>query len=566
MDLLTRSSLLAQLGAWRASWALRQTRFGPRVEGNPRFMSARDAADLVPDGAVVMTSGLGGNALPSLLYAGLREAFEETGHPRDLTLVATGGTGARGLAPGTLEDVAVEGLCTRFIAGHLETYRAVLALADAGALELQCLPQGTLALLVEAQGRGERSLASRVGVGTFMDPRRGRGTPVIDPRAPQLVTVDGDQLRYRLPPVDVALFNLPAADRDGNLYARNAAVIAEAREAARAARRNGGVVIANVGLLVEPGRDEVFLAAGEVDAIVLHPATEQTLSVPHRHHWPVLVPGAAAAAAEDGLARLQFMSWVMGATPRRSEVDGGVARLAAWVLARHGHPGMSVNVGVGLPEEVCRVLHEAGLASQLELFTEGGVVGGVPAPGPFFGAAVCPTAVLSSAEVFRRCRAGLDATVLGFVQVDGAGDVNASRRGPGAAGYVGPGGSMDLAAAASTIVFVGSWLAHGRARVRRGELVLGRGGAPKLVEAVDEVTFSAAEALRAGKRVFYCTTAGAFQLTRRGLELLCLMPGIDLRRDLLDRTRAPIVLPASGEVPVVDRAVLTGAGFRLGFG
>lgn len=558
MDLLTQSALLAHLGIWRATWPLRQTRYGPRVEGSARFTTARAAADLIPDGAVVMTSGLGGNARPAILYGGIREAFEETGHPRGLTFVATGGTGARGRAPGTLDDVALEGLCTRFFAGHLETYRAMLALADAGGVELQCIPQGTLALLVEAQGLGVASIATRVGVGTFVDPRCGRGTPVVDPRAPQYVAVDGDRLRFHLPPVDVALFNLPAADRDGNLYATDAALLAESREAARAARRNGGTVIANVGLLVERGYDDVFLPGDMVDAIVLHPATEQTASVPYRNRWPMFTPHGDVSV-EEGWDRLRFLNRVMGVTPRRGPAEEVLGRLAAWALARHGHAGMSVAVGVGVPELACRALHDGGLADDLALFTEGGVIGGLPAPGAFFGAAIAPLGMVSSAEVFRRCADGLDATLLGFLQVDAAGNVNSSRRGPGAAGCVGPGGSMELAAAARTILFVGSWRTRPRLR-------LGRRGAPKFVAAVDEITFRGDEALRAGKTVLYCTDVGVFMLTARGMELVYRMPGVDVRDDVIAATPMRVVLPPSGRVPLVDEAVVTGRGFGLRLG
>ncbi len=562
MDVLTRSRLLAHLAAWRATWSLPRTgrRFG--VPGNPRFMSAREAVALVEDGSVVMTSGLGGNARASIVYAAIRESFERTGHPRDLTFVAAGGTGARGKAPGTLEDVALEGLCTRFFAGHLETYRAILRLADAGKLELQCLPQGAIALLVDAQARGRTSISARVGVGTFMDPRVGRGSPVVDAKAPQYVAAHGRGLRYSLPPVNVAVFNVPAADRDGNLYATNASLLAEAREAARAARRNGGVVIANVGVMVERERGKAFLPASDVDAIVHHPDTEQTVSVPHRHHWAMLTARSDVPIAE-GAARLRFLNGVMRVTPHRRAIDDALARLAASALVAHGRPGMEVAVGVGLPEEVARAVHEAGLGERVVLFTEGGVIGGLPAPGVFFGAAISPRRLVSSAALFQRCRQPIDAAVLGFLEVDGAGNVNSSRRGPGAAGCVGPGGSMELASAARTILFVGSWTAPSRTVLRRGRVAVARGGSPKFVERVGEITFRGDDALRAGKAVLYCTDVGAFRLTRRGMEITCLLPGVDLRRDVLERSPMRIVLPASGEVPVVDEAVVTGRGFAL---
>jgi propionate CoA-transferase len=103
----------------------------------------------------------------------------------------------------------------------------------------------------------------------------------------QLVTVEGDRLRYRIPPLDVAIFNAPAADRHGNIYVRNCAMIGETAEMARAAKRNHGRVIANVGLVVDEGYDRIYLPADLVDAVVYHPDTEQAV-IFHRWHWPAL--------------------------------------------------------------------------------------------------------------------------------------------------------------------------------------------------------------------------------------------------------------------------------------
>jgi propionate CoA-transferase len=564
MNVWTEVRLAAHVARWVLTWGRRDTttRHGPG--DNPKFLSPLEAARLIPDGAVVMSSGLGGNARPSILYWAIREAFQRGGHPRDLTCMSVGGIGGRGRAPGTYEELALPGLCRRFCAGHLETFKAMLKLADAGELELQCLPQGVMALLLDAQGGGEDTLTLPAGVGTFMDPRVGRGSPVLDPHAEQWVAADGAALRYTMPKVDVAIFNLPAADPDGNLYARHAAMLAECGEAARAARRNGGKVICTVGMLVSRAPKEIFLRAEEVDAIVLYPGTEQSASVPHRKHWPLFTT-ESDVAPEEGLARLKFFNRLLGITPRRDEVDDALARLAARIVAAHGHRGMRVNIGVGLPEEVCRLMHEGGLTRDITLFTESGVVGGLPAPGVFFGAAVCPERMVGSAQIFKDCHAKLDLTVLGILEADSEGNVNLSRRGDRAVDQVGPGGALDLTCAARVVVFVGGWMSGGRIALADGRLRIAERGTPKFVDRVSEITFSGREALKAGKRVFYCTNVGAFRLTERGMELIHVMPGVDVRRDVIEGCPMKVVLPASGEVPTVDAAVATGVGFEARF-
>jgi propionate CoA-transferase len=158
--------------------------------------------------------------------------------------------------------------------------------------------------------------------------------------------------------------------------------------------------------------------------------------------------------------------------------------------------------------------------------------------------------------VFAQCYARLAATCLGALQVDSAGNVNASRRGPGVRDFVGPGGFIDLTTAARTIVFVCAWMARGTVTVDDTGLHLGTTGTPKFVEQVDEVTFNGARALAAGKRVYYATHVGLFRLTRRGMTLVRIMPGIDLRRDVLARTPMRIVLPGTRRVPVLSRALV----------
>ena len=210
-----------------------------------------------------------------MMYWCIRAVYQETGHPEDLTVVSIGGQGARGRAPGSLEELGVPGLCTRFFTGHMETFKSILRLGDAGQAELQCIPQGVMAYLIDGQARGEESLLTSTGVGTVIDPRVGRGTALTPPNAEQWVQVEGDQLRYRLPKINVAIFNLPAADREGNIYVKNAALVGESLEIAKAARKNGGIVIANVGLVVDNGYDKVFLPADEVDAVVAYRGTMQ---------------------------------------------------------------------------------------------------------------------------------------------------------------------------------------------------------------------------------------------------------------------------------------------------
>jgi propionate CoA-transferase len=237
--------------------------------------------------------------------------------------------------------------------------------------------------------------------------------------------------------------------------------------------------------------------------------------------------------------------------------------LRARSLLENVSRGATVAIGAGHPEEVGRVIYECGRLDDVTFLVEGGAIGGLPAPGAYFGAAFSPRRIVSTSQLFKRCADGLDAACLGALEVDADGNVNVSRRGPRVRNYAGPGGFVDFTALAQTIIFVSGWMRGGELAVEDGAMRVRKRGTPKFVERVAEVTFSARQAVRAGKTVRYVTPVGTFRLTPRGLELTGVMPGIDVRKDVLEATPMRIRLPASGQPELLPRSVVTGDGFVL---
>jgi propionate CoA-transferase len=86
-------------------------------------------------------------------------------------------------------------------------------------------------------------------------------------------------------------------------------------------------------------------------------------------------------------------------------------------------------------------------------------------------------------------------------------------------------------------VFTGTFVAGAlELETRDGSLRIVRDGdTRKFVERVEHVTFSGDVARRSGKPVLYVTERCVFRLTRDGLELAEIAPGIDLERDILAR-------------------------------
>ena len=210
------------------------------------------------------------------------------------------------------------------------------------------------------------------------------------------------------------------------------------------------------------------------------------------------------------------------------------------------------------------MLYESGLYKEITFTTEGGAYGGLPAAGVYFGAAISPQRLLRTAEMFHLYKDKLETTVLGFLQVDSEGNVNVSHRGPKMINFVGPGGFTYIVEYAKTIIFVGNLMDKAQYNLKGGRVSIKKPGTPKFVDKVDKITFNAQEALKAGKLVLYVTTVGVFKLTEDGLELIQLMPGIDIKKDILKTSSARFVIPKRS-VPNVAPEIVSGNGFELKF-
>ena len=555
-------SAAAQLIAFRLTWDKRDTSYVPSGIDNPKIMSARQAVANIGDRQCVINSGIAANARCSIFFWALAEQYAEKGAPRGLTWLVNAGQGGRGKAPGTLEELSAPGLITRFVSGHLESFKSLLTACGEGQIEMHTMPQGVFAYLLEGQADGRDSLLTDVGLGTFLDPRVGDGSRVVPGRGESLITVEGDRLRYRLPRINVALFSAPHADAEGNIYVENIATLTESRESSLAAKRNGGKVMVAVSEIKEKNAAKIFLPASLVDAVVVNPRNEQVGGIKQRKYWLMFTEGAQEDI-DDAVQQVKVINAFLRITPQRTAPELAMARLAAATFTSLARPGANVNIGVGLPEEVSRLIYEGGLYKDVSFCNESGEYGGQPTEGIYFGAAINPRKLMSSAEIFHFCEDHLDVTILGLLEADSEGNVNASKRGEGPINYVGPGGSTNLVRFAKNVIFIGSWMAGAKMAIQGEKIVIKKPGAPKFKASVSQITMSGEQALALGKRVYYITNVGAFRLTARGMELFQVMPGIDVQRDVLAASPMKIVLPEAGSPEPIDVAIVTGAGFKL---
>lgn len=566
MTYFKKIKTIGHLINWRLTWDKKALDFHPGKNVSAKFITALQAASYIRDESVCMSSGIAGNARCSVFFWAIRELFQKTGHPKDLTWINIAAQGGRGKVPGTIEELALPGLLKCYITGHHETARAQLKLAEEGKLELHTIPQGVMSFLLEEMGKenGRDHYLSKVGLNTFFDPRTGTGTAITPDAKNNFGSVEGDLLRYTMPRIDVAFFSVPYADAEGNIYFHHAATISENKFSAKAAKANGGMAIATVSAIIPKNEKLISMTADEIDGIVVHPYNEQTASVKQKKFWPMFTPGSKENSIE-ALKKIKFINRFLKITPVRTEIDHLLGRLGALIFVKTTHKGSTVNIGVGFPEEVASQLMQQNLHKDIFFTTEAGSFGGLPAAGVFFGASINPLLLESSTETFYRYLNDLDAAILGFLQIDSSGNVNASKRGPRITEYVGPGGFPDIASGAKVVLFVGTWMSNGKFEIRNEKLLIAKKGKPKFVKQVDQVTFNGMETLKSGKKIFYVTNVGVFTLTEKGLMLIMVMPGIDIEKDIIAGCEASIILPSDKKAPVVDTSIFRKDKFIIGW-
>ena len=504
------------------------------AERRGKRVSAAEAVALVRDGDTVASSGFVGIGFAENLAVALERRFLETSAPRGLTLVYAAGQGdgkTRGL-----NHLGHEGLVARVIGGHWGLVPALQKLAVDNRIEAWNLPQGVISHLFRDIAAGRPGHLTRVGLGTFVDPRHGGGK--LNARTTQervrLMPIDGeDFLFYPAFPIDVALIRATTADTDGNLTMEREALTLESLAIAMAVRNSGGIVIAQVERLAEahalPPR-QVKIPGVLVDCVVV-------AEKPEYHHQTFAEPYSAAFAGELRVPAAQLQPMAHG--ERKF-----IARRAALELRANA----VVNLGIGMPEGIAAVAAEERVIDLITLTAEPGVIGGIPAGGLNFGAAVNTQAVIDQPYQFDFYDGGgLDIAFLGLAQADAEGNVNVSKFGPRLAGA---GGFINISQNAQRVVFVGTFLANGQ---------------PKFVPAVEHRTFSGREAFRRGQPVLYVTERAVFGLHAEGLELLEVAPGLDLQRDVLDHMafRPVMTRPPQAMEPAVFAEASMGLRARL---
>ena len=486
---------------------------------NPKAMSAAAAVQRIADGATVATGGFVGVGFAENIAVALEQRFTSTGAPRNLTLVYAAGQGDGKLRG--LNHLGHEGLVKRVIGGHWALVPALQKLAIDNKIAAYNLPQGVISQLFRDTAAGKPGLITTVGVGTFVDPRYGGGkiNALAQEDVVSLMHIDGaEYLFYKTRKIDVAIIRGTSADHLGNVSMEREALTLEALAIAMAAHNSGGIVIVQVERLVENGSlhpRAVKIPGILVDCVVV---AEQ----PAYHMQTFNTAYSAAYVGDEKLA-------LSAVAPMPLCERKIIARRALMELTE----GDVVNLGIGMPEGVARVAAEAGMLDRITLTAEAGGIGGMPAGGLDFGAAINAQAVIDQPYQFDFYDGGgLDVAVLGLAQADREGNLNVSKFGSKLAGA---GGFINISQNAKKVVFVGTFTAGGlEIAVEDGMLrIVREGSVKKFVDTVEHRTYAGRFAWARGQSALYVTERCVLRLSSEGIELIEVAPGIDVERDIM---------------------------------
>lgn len=510
-----------------------------------QIVTAAEAARRIADGAVITVNSSSGLCCPDHMLKAIGERFQHEGSPKAVTMlhpIAAGDMwGVKGI-----DHLARPGLIKRIIAGSYPSGPSssepplIWQMIGRNEVEAYNIPSGILFDMHREAAAKRPGVLTKVGLDTFVDPEREGCAMNQAAKAPVVkkVTFEGEEWLY-FPAIvpQVAIIRATTADERGNLSCEQEGAFLGITDLAMAAHNNGGIVIAQVKRIVKAGSlnsHSVRVPGILVDYVVEAPDQWQTTQT--------IYDPAISGEVDRPMSSFAAMDW-------------GLGKVIARRVAQELKQGWAVNLGFGVSANVPRILLEEGRHGEATWVIEQGPIGGVPLLEFQFGCASNAEAVMPSPQQFTYFQAaGFDCSLLSFLQIDRSGSVNVSKLGVRPHVTAGAGGFVDITSRARKIVFSGYYNAGAKMEVVDGKLKIEKEGkVKKLVPEVEQVSFSGRRAVAQGQDITYVTERCVLKLTKEGLVVTEIAPGIDLDQHVLGQADIPLKIAPS--LKVMDAAL-----------
>jgi len=496
-----------------------------------KFMSARQAVELIKDEDIVAVNGMGAIATPEAFFNALEERYLESQSPKNIGFYAPCGLGGR-TERKNASLLSHPGLIGLMIIGHWDTYRHFFDAVNNNEIEAYNLPQGILSLNLHNAAAKRPGFLSKMGLKTFIDPRQDAGAlnSISKRKFMELMTIDGKEyLFYKTIFPDVCVIRGTTADPRGNITFEKEALLLDPLATAQAVKNNKGKVIVQVERFSSaPANPKHVRIPGQlVDAVIVCPGQMQT----DKEQYNPLYSGEIKAP--DFMMEIhmnEILDRNINSEYKRSIADRIIARRAALELRDND----MINLGIGIPTLMGIEAYSMGILNDSITFTvESGTIGGTPVGDYAFGASMNADAIYTQAEQFEFYEGNaLSISCVGALEIDKLGNVNVSKIGDKIFGI---GGFNFVTQTPHRVVVCAKFNRGSGYNIDNGLLVPFDGFESKFCKQVESVSLSAEFAMEEKQEITYVTERAVFKLTNSGIKLTEIAPGLDIEKDVLQQ-------------------------------
>lgn len=523
--------------------------------GHGKIVDADDALSIIKDGDTVAISGFNLSTAPEYLILELFEKYKKTGHPNNLFIISDTLPAVQDRALDKVFAELYEDKNQNFIKGCLMPFigwsPALMKMILENRIEVYSYAIGTTSYWFREVASNRPGLLTKVGIGTFLDPRidGGASNELAKEKKTckvEVLEIDGEEwLLYKAPTPDVALIRGTTADEDGNISMEEEGIYGTVLNIAQAAKAlpNKGKVICQVKYIARkdsiPARD-VIVPGPLIDYVVVAPDAEKYHKISGSYVYDPRLAGHVKAKKTKDLEDL-----LPAPDQIRDRIIAGRVLIEIMRAAANLKKPLFGNLGIGVPVYVSWLAGEFGLSNLLALTVEPGPVGGIALVGSDFGVAISPQSFLHEPDMFTNYEGGIiDFASLGFMEIDPKGNLNPSYSSTRVSG---PGGFPVISTGSPRTYFAGGFTA-GKFDIdaEKGNLIIKSDGKiVKFNEKVLKIVFSGPQAVRNKKEILYITERAVFGLNESGLILKETAPGIDIEKDILAKMNFKPQLPST---------------------